>query len=285
MRATSVAIAIAALFLGACGNNDIEVNKSRPISTPPSTPSTVLEAMSGKEEADQATDTAMDVAKEAMEETTDTASEMTKDTMDKAEEMAADAGDGADMMDKAKEMAEDSEVMDKAEAMAEDASDAEVMDKAKEMMADADMMDKAKEMAEDSDVIDSTKAMVDSDEMKEAMNDAHSMFGASGAEEVAEAAPVAMASVSMDDGKALANKSGCFACHAIDRKVLGPAWNDVAAKYASDKAAGKTHLLNKVAKGGKGVWADAGINAAMPPYSPRVSDENIEVLVDFILGL
>ncbi|NOX27263.1 MAG: c-type cytochrome [Gammaproteobacteria bacterium] len=94
-----------------------------------------------------------------------------------------------------------------------------------------------------------------------------------------------MASVSMDDGKALANKSGCFACHAIDRKVLGPAWKDVAAKYASDKAAGKTHLLNKVAKGGKGVWADAGINAAMPPYSPRVSDENIEVLVDFILGL
>ncbi len=270
MRATSVAIAIAALFLGACGNNDIEVNKSRPISASPSTPSTVLEAMSGKEEGDQATDAA---------------SEMTKDTMDKAEEMVADA----DMMDKAKEMAEDSEVMDKAEAMVEDASDAEVMDKAKEMMADADMMDKAKEMAGDSDVMDSAKAMVDSDEMKEAMNDAHSMFGVSGAEEaaeeVAEAAPVAMASVSMDDGKALANKSGCFACHAIDRKVLGPAWKDVAAKYASDKAAGKTHLLNKVAKGGKGVWADAGINAAMPPYSPRVSDENIEVLVDFILGL
>ncbi|NOX28157.1 MAG: cytochrome c, partial [Gammaproteobacteria bacterium] len=52
-----------------------------------------------------------------------------------------------------------------------------------------------------------------------------------------------------------------------------------------DKAAGKAHLLTKVAKGGKGVWADAGINAAMPPYSPRVSDENIEKLVDFILAL
>jgi len=85
--------------------------------------------------------------------------------------------------------------------------------------------------------------------------------------------------------EALAKASGCFACHSIERKVLGPAWKDVAAKYAGDKAAGKTHLLTKVAKGGKGVWADAGITAAMPPYSPRVSDENIEKLVDFILSL
>ena len=94
---------------------------------------------------------------------------------------------------------------------------------------------------------------------------------------------VGVGSASADE--ALAKASGCFACHSIERKVLGPSWKDVSAKYAGDKAAGKAHLLTKVAKGGKGVWADQGINAAMPPYSPRVSDENIEKLVDFILAL
>lgn len=94
---------------------------------------------------------------------------------------------------------------------------------------------------------------------------------------------VGVSTVSADE--ALAKASGCFACHSIEKKVLGPGWKDVAAKYAGDKAAGKAHLLTKVAKGGKGVWADAGITAAMPPYSPRVSDENIEKLVDFILAL
>ncbi len=94
---------------------------------------------------------------------------------------------------------------------------------------------------------------------------------------------VGVGSASADE--ALAKASGCFACHSIERKVLGPAWKDVSAKYAGDKEAGKAHLLTKVAKGGKGVWADQGITAAMPPYSPRVSDENIEKLVDFILGL
>ena len=141
------------------------------------------------------------------------------------------------------------------------------------------MMDKAESM------VDSSAA---SGEMKEAMNNAHSMFGIDAGEDAAtavEEATEAMATVSMEDGTALAKKSGCFACHAIDRKVLGPAWKDVAAKYADDKVAAKARLLTKVAKGGKGVWADQGITAAMPPYSPRVSDENIETLVDFVLGL
>jgi len=233
MRTTNVAIAIAALLLGACGNNEIEVDKSRPISSLPSTPSTVMESMSGKEQGDQATGSAMDAAKNTMDKATDTAKEMTGDSMGKADEMVADAG-AAEVMDKAKEMAGSSE---------------------------------------------------GSDPMKEAMDDAHSMFGAGAAEEAVEEAPVVMAAVSMEDGTALAKKSGCFACHSIDRKILGPGWKDVAAKYAGDKAAGKAHLLNKVAKGGKGVWTEITGGAAMPPYSPRVSDENIEILVDFIIGL
>jgi cytochrome c len=82
----------------------------------------------------------------------------------------------------------------------------------------------------------------------------------------------------------LAKKSGCLACHAVDKKVVGPAWKDVAARYAGDPQA-KSKLVEKVAKGGRGNWTDVVGNMAMPPYSPRVSDADIETLVDFVLSL
>jgi len=78
----------------------------------------------------------------------------------------------------------------------------------------------------------------------------------------------------------LAKKSGCLACHSIEKKIVGPAWKDVAAKYKGDAGA-RDMLIGKVKKGGKGTWGPA----PMPPYSPRVSDANIEKLVDFVLGL
>jgi len=78
----------------------------------------------------------------------------------------------------------------------------------------------------------------------------------------------------------LAKKSGCLACHSIEKKIVGPAWKDVAAKYKGDASA-RDMLIGKVKKGGKGTWGPA----PMPPYSPRVSDANIEKLVDFILDL
>jgi len=82
----------------------------------------------------------------------------------------------------------------------------------------------------------------------------------------------------------LAKKSGCLACHSVDKKLVGPGWNDVAAKYKGTDGA-KALLISKVQKGGKGNWASVTGGAPMPPYSPRVSDENIEKLVDFILTL
>ena len=82
----------------------------------------------------------------------------------------------------------------------------------------------------------------------------------------------------------LAKKSGCLACHSVEKKVVGPAWKDVAAKYKGDAGA-KDRLVEKVKKGGKGNWTDVVGKAVMPPYSPRVSDENIGKLVDFVLGL
>ncbi len=83
---------------------------------------------------------------------------------------------------------------------------------------------------------------------------------------------------------ALAKKSGCLACHSVEKKVVGPAWNDVSAKYKGDAGA-KDKLVAKVKAGGKGNWTDVTGGVPMPPYSPRVSDDNIGKLVDFIIGL
>lgn len=82
----------------------------------------------------------------------------------------------------------------------------------------------------------------------------------------------------------LARKSGCLVCHSVDKKLVGPAWKNVAARYKS-KADARSLLIEKVSKGGRGNWTDVVGNVAMPPYYPRVSKENIERLVDFILSL
>jgi cytochrome c len=80
--------------------------------------------------------------------------------------------------------------------------------------------------------------------------------------------------------QALAQKSGCLACHSIDKKVLGPAYKDVAAKYKGDKSA-EAKLVEKVKKGGSGVWGPM----PMPANSPQVKDEDIKTMVKWILSL
>ncbi len=107
------------------------------------------------------------------------------------------------------------------------------------------------------------------------------------AEQAPEPPPMETATTDEDPNQAnldLARKSGCLACHAIDKKVVGPAWIDVAKRYADDPNA-KAKLKEKVAKGGRGNWTDVVGNMAMPPYSPRVSDQDIEALVEFVLSL
>ncbi len=83
-----------------------------------------------------------------------------------------------------------------------------------------------------------------------------------------------------DAGRALAQKNGCFACHSMDKKVLGPAYKDVAAKYKGDKSA-EAMLVKKVKEGGSGVWGPM----PMPANSPRVSDADITAVVKWILAL
>jgi cytochrome c len=82
-----------------------------------------------------------------------------------------------------------------------------------------------------------------------------------------------------DDGKEQLQKSGCTACHAVDKKVIGPAYNDVAAKYKGDAGAA-AKLAEKVKKGGSGVWGPI----PMPPNT-AVKDEDIKKMVAYILAL
>ena len=88
----------------------------------------------------------------------------------------------------------------------------------------------------------------------------------------------------IEDMLALARKSGCLACHSVDKKLVGPAWKDVSARYKGNAEA-RAKLIEKVSKGGKGNWTDVVGDVAMPPYFPRVTRENIERLVDFVLSL
>ena len=80
--------------------------------------------------------------------------------------------------------------------------------------------------------------------------------------------------------QALAQKNGCLACHAIDKKVLGPSYKDVAAKYKGDKGA-EAKLVAKVKAGGSGVWGPM----PMPANSPQVKDEDIKSIVQWILAM
>jgi cytochrome c len=77
----------------------------------------------------------------------------------------------------------------------------------------------------------------------------------------------------------LAKAKGCLNCHAIDAKRIGPAYKDVAKKYAG-QANAEVKLANTVIQGGSGVWG----NIPMPP-NPRLSPEEAKQLVHWVLSL
>jgi len=79
--------------------------------------------------------------------------------------------------------------------------------------------------------------------------------------------------------EAMMKKDGCAACHGVDKKVIGPAYVEVAAKYKGDKDA-LAKLSEKVKKGGVGVWGQI----PMPPNA-QVPDADIKELVTWILSL
>ena len=93
----------------------------------------------------------------------------------------------------------------------------------------------------------------------------------------ASAALLMMSGMASAD-QALAQKNACMSCHGVDKKIVGPAFKDVAKKYAGDKTA-LTKLIAKVKAGGKGVWGDV----PMPP-NPQVKDEDVKKIVEWVLS-
>lgn len=85
--------------------------------------------------------------------------------------------------------------------------------------------------------------------------------------------------LSSADGLALAKKNNCLTCHSIDKKIVGPAWKDVAAKYRGDVTA-EDILTRKIAQGSSGVWG------SMPmPANPHINEANRRNLARFVLNL
>ncbi|ADE10750.1 c-type cytochrome [Sideroxydans lithotrophicus] len=80
--------------------------------------------------------------------------------------------------------------------------------------------------------------------------------------------------------EALLKKSGCFACHTMDKKLVGPALKDIAAKYK-----GQPGIVDKLAKkvrtGGAGNWG----TIPMAPAPATVSDADLKAAITYILTL
>lgn len=81
-------------------------------------------------------------------------------------------------------------------------------------------------------------------------------------------------------GEVKAKASDCFSCHAIDHKLVGPAYQDVAKRYAGQGNAVIATLVQKIKKGGSGHWGDI----PMTPH-PQLSDADITTIVKWILSL
>ena len=87
----------------------------------------------------------------------------------------------------------------------------------------------------------------------------------------------ALSSLPAQASEELAKKYMCLTCHTVDKKLVGPSYHDVAAKYKGDKTA-EAKLVDKVKKGGVGVWGQI----PMPP-NDKVPDADLKALVKWVL--
>ena len=87
----------------------------------------------------------------------------------------------------------------------------------------------------------------------------------------------AVASLPAQASEELAKKYMCLTCHTADKKLVGPSYHDVAAKYKGDKG-GEAKLVDKVKKGGVGAWGQI----PMPP-NDKVPDADLKALVKWVL--
>lgn len=77
----------------------------------------------------------------------------------------------------------------------------------------------------------------------------------------------------------LAKDKNCLACHAVDKKLVGPSYKDIAAKYKNDKNA-QAMLVKKVRDGGVGVWGQIPM-----PANPQVNEQEAQALVKWVLSM
>ncbi|CAB0149480.1 Cytochrome c-552 [Pseudidiomarina piscicola] len=82
-----------------------------------------------------------------------------------------------------------------------------------------------------------------------------------------------------DEALELAKKNACTACHGVNNKIVGPAYSDVAAKYAGQDDA-VAQLKDSIKNGGKGNWGQTPM-----PAQPQLSDEQLTLLAEWILTL
>jgi len=81
--------------------------------------------------------------------------------------------------------------------------------------------------------------------------------------------------------EAIIKKARCVACHAVDKKLVGPAYKDVAARYRGDAEA-PARLFAKVRSGGSGNWGEVPM---LPHPADKISDENLTAAIQWILAL
>ncbi|MEO8123630.1 MAG: c-type cytochrome [Burkholderiales bacterium] len=97
---------------------------------------------------------------------------------------------------------------------------------------------------------------------------------------VALAACFITASARASDTEAM-KKAGCLACHSDDKKIVGPSYKDVAAKYKGQPDA-VAKLTEKVRKGGSGVWGPVPMS---PNPVSKISDADLKTAIEYILSL
>ena len=92
------------------------------------------------------------------------------------------------------------------------------------------------------------------------------------------AAGFAVSSSAMADTLELAKSKNCMACHSVAAKIVGPAYKDVAAKYAGQKDA-EAKLVKKVLAGGSGTWGPVAM-----PANTQVTEAEAHTLVKWVLS-
>lgn len=183
-----------------------------------------------------------------------------EDMMDSAAEEMSAAGDAM-----SEAMEEAGSAVEETAAAAEETM-GEASEKVEEMTEKAS--EKAEEMAEEAESA-----------AKETMEKASEKVEEVTEEEKPEETSSSDAGFDQEAALALANSSGCMACHKVDVKVMGPAFKEIAAKYAGQADAKET-LIASISNGSSGKWG----SMAMPANSPRVSDADIEKLAKLVLS-